>query len=158
MQSIYDFSARKGDQREISFSDFRGKTLLIVNTASKCGYTGQYSDLEKLYQQFKERNFEVIAFPCDQFAHQEPGTDAEIAEFCTLNHGVTFPLMSKIKVNGSDAHPLFKWLKQQAPGVLGNSIKWNFTKFLVEKDGITVHRFAPKDEPSAIIPKLEEVL
>jgi len=158
MQSIYDFSARKGDQKEISFSEFRGKTLLIVNTASKCGYTGKYSGLEKLYQQFKERNFEVIAFPCDQFAHQEPGTDAEIAEFCTMNHGVTFPLMSKIKVNGSDAHPLFKWLKLQAPGVLGNSIKWNFTKFLVEKDGKTVHRFAPKDEPSAIIPTLEEVL
>ena len=158
MPSIYDFSALANNQAEVSFSEFKGKTLLIVNTASKCGLTAQYDGLEKLHRQYKDRNLVVIGFPCDQFAHQEPGTDAEIAEFCTLNHGVTFPLMSKVKVNGKDSHPLWVWLKRQAPGTLGESIKWNFTKFLVEKDGVTVHRFAPKDEPSTIIPKIEEVL
>ena len=158
MQSIYDFSAVANNQKEISFSSFKGKTLLIVNTASKCGFTNHYDGLEQLYREYKDKGLVVIGFPCDQFAHQEPGTDEDIAEFCKVNHGVSFPLMSKIKVNGKEAHPLWVWLKQQAPGALGGTIKWNFTKFLVEKDGTTVHRYAPKDEPITIKPTLEEVL
>ncbi|MCK9347930.1 MAG: glutathione peroxidase [Sphaerochaeta sp.] len=158
MATVYDFKAVKNDQVELDFSSLEGKTLLIVNTASKCGFTPQYEELEKLHQQYKDRSLVVIGFPCDQFAHQEPGSDADIKEFCSINYGVTFPLMSKVKVNGKEAHPLFTWLKKQAPGALGGTVKWNFTKFLVEKDGVTVHRYAPKDSPLAIIPKLEEVL
>nr|WP_319474541.1 glutathione peroxidase [uncultured Sphaerochaeta sp.] len=158
MATVYDFKAVKNDQGELDFSSLKGKTLLIVNTASKCGFTPQYEELEKLHQQYKDRSLVVIGFPCDQFAHQEPGNDADIKEFCSINYGVTFPLMSKVKVNGKEAHPLFAWLKKQAPGALGEMVKWNFTKFLVEKDGVTVHRYAPKDSPLAIIPKLEEVL
>ncbi|WP_320121373.1 glutathione peroxidase [uncultured Sphaerochaeta sp.] len=158
MATVYDFKAVKNDQVELDFSSLEGKTLLIVNTASKCGFTPQYEELEKLHQQYKDRSLVVIGFPCDQFAHQEPGSDADIKEFCSINYGVTFPLMSKVKVNGKEAHPLFAWLKKQAPGALGGTVKWNFTKFLVEKDGVTVHRYAPKDSPLAIIPKLEEVL
>ena len=158
MATVYDFKAVKNDQGELDFSSLEGKTLLIVNTASKCGFTPQYEELEKLHQQYKDRSLVVIGFPCDQFAHQEPGSDADIKEFCSINYGVTFPLMSKVKVNGKEAHPLFTWLKKQAPGALGGTVKWNFTKFLVEKDGVTVHRYAPTDSPLAIIPKLEEVL
>jgi glutathione peroxidase len=158
MATVYDFKAVKNDQSEFDFSQLKGKTLLIVNTASKCGFTPQYEELEKLHQQYKDRSLVVIGFPCDQFAHQEPGSDADIKEFCSTNYGVTFPLMSKVKVNGKEAHPLFTWLKKQAPGALGGTVKWNFTKFLVEKDGVTVHRYAPKDSPLSIIPKLEEVL
>ncbi|MBJ2355177.1 glutathione peroxidase [Sphaerochaeta sp. S2] len=158
MATVYDFKAVKNDRVELDFSSLEGKTLLIVNTASKCGFTPQYEELEKLHQQYKDRSLVVIGFPCDQFAHQEPGSDADIKEFCSINYGVTFPLMSKVKVNGKEAHPLFTWLKKQAPGALGGTVKWNFTKFLVEKDGVTVHRYAPKDSPLAIIPKLEEVL
>ena len=158
MATVYDFKAVKNDQVELDFSSLEGKTLLIVNTASKCGFTPQYEELEKLHQQYKDRSLVVIGFPCDQFAHQEPGSDADIKEFCSINYGVTFPLMSKVKVNGKEAHPLFVWLKKQAPGALGGTVKWNFTKFLVEKDGVSVHRYAPKDSPLDIIPKLEEVL
>lgn len=158
MQAIYDFKAVANNQSEFDFSTLQGKTLLIVNTASKCGFSPQYDDLEKLYQQFKDSNFLVIGFPCDQFAHQEPGSDADIAEYCRVNHGVTFPLMSKIEVNGKNTHPIFAFLKQQAPGKLGSSIKWNFTKFLVEKDGVTVHRYAPTESPLSLIPTLKEIL
>ncbi|HPE93822.1 MULTISPECIES: glutathione peroxidase [unclassified Sphaerochaeta] len=158
MATIYDFKAVANNQIEFDFATLQGKTLLIVNTASKCGFTSQYDDLEKLYRQYKDKGLVVLGFPCDQFAHQEPGSDADIAEFCRVNHGVTFPLMSKIDVNGKAAHPIFTWLKQQAPGKLGSAIKWNFTKFLVEKDGLTVHRYAPSDSPLSLIPILEEVL
>ncbi|MGE4453633.1 MAG: glutathione peroxidase [Sphaerochaeta sp.] len=158
MATIYDFTAITNDHKTFDFSQLQGKTLLLVNTASKCGFTPQYKELEQLYQQYKDRSLVVIGFPCDQFAHQEPLSDEAIQEFCSLNYGVTFPLMSKINVNGKNAHPIFRWLKGQAPGALGGTITWNFTKFLVEKDGTTVHRYAPKDAPLSIIPKLEEVL
>ena len=156
--SLYDFTVTKNDGSEFSLATLRDKPVLIVNTASKCGFTGQYTGLEALYQEYRDRGFTILAFPCDQFAHQEPGSDAEIAEFCKLNHGVTFPIMSKIEVNGKGADPLYVWLKKQAPGVLGNSIKWNFTKFLVGKDGKIVERFASKTEPKELKTSIEGVL
>ncbi len=156
--SLYDFTVKRNDGSDFALSTLRDKPVLIVNTASKCGFTGQYSGLESLYQEYKDKGLTILAFPCDQFAHQEPGTDAEIAEFCKLNYGVTFPVMSKIEVNGKGADPLYVWLKKQAPGVLGGSIKWNFTKFLVGKDGKSVERFASKTEPEELRPSIEEVL
>ncbi len=156
--SLYDFTVKRNDGSDFALSTLRDKPVLIVNTASKCGFTGQYTGLESLYQEYKDKGFTILAFPCDQFAHQEPGTDAEIAEFCKLNHGVTFPIMSKIEVNGKGSDPLYVWLKKQAPGVLGGSIKWNFTKFLVAKDGTSVERFASKTEPKELKPSIEEVL
>ncbi|MBI9094755.1 MAG: glutathione peroxidase [Sphaerochaeta sp.] len=156
--SLYDFTVTRNDGSEFSLATLRDTSVLIVNTASKCSFTGQYTGLEALYQEYKDRGFTILAFPCDQFAHQEPGSDAEIAEFCKLNHGVTFPLMSKIEVNGKGAHPLYVWLKKQAPGVLGGSIKWNFTKFLVGKDGKSVQRFASKTEPEELKTSIEGVL
>ncbi len=156
--SLYDFTVKSNDGSDFDFSTLRDKPVLIVNTASKCGFTGQYSGLEELYQEYKDKGLTVLAFPCDQFAHQEPGTDSEIAEFCKLNHGVTFPIMSKIEVNGKGAAPLYVWLKKQAPGVLGGSIKWNFTKFLVGRDGVTVERFASKTEPKELRSSIEAVL
>jgi glutathione peroxidase len=156
--SLYDFTVTRNDGSEFSLATLRDTSVLIVNTASKCGFTGQYTGLEALYQEYKDKGFTVLAFPCDQFAHQEPGSDAEIAEFCKLNHGVTFPLMSKIEVNGKGAHPLYVWLKKEAPGVLGSSIKWNFTKFLVGKDGKSVERFASKTEPEELKTSIEGVL
>lgn len=156
--SLYDFTVKSNDGSEISLDTFRDKPVLIVNTASKCGFTGQYTGLEALYQEYKDKGFTILAFPCDQFAHQEPGSDAEIAEFCKLNHGVTFPIMSKVEVNGKGADPLYVWLKKQAPGVLGGSIKWNFTKFLVGRDGKSVERFASKTEPKELKTPIEGVL
>ncbi len=156
--SLYDFTVKRNDGSDFALSALRGKPVLIVNTASKCGFTGQYAGLESLYQEYKDKGLTILAFPCDQFAHQEPGTDAEIAEFCKLNYGVTFPVMSKIEVNGKGADPLYVWLKKQAPGVLGGSIKWNFTKFLVGKDGVSVERFASKTEPEELRPSIGEVL
>jgi len=156
--SLYDFTVKRNDGSDFALSTLRDKPVLIVNTASKCGFTGQYAGLESLYQEYKDKGLTILAFPCDQFAHQEPGTDAEIAEFCKLNYGVTFPVMSKIEVNGKGADPLYVWLKKQAPGVLGGSIKWNFTKFLVGKDGKSVERFASKTEPEELKASIEEVL
>lgn len=156
--SLYDFIVKSNDGSDFDFSSLRGKPVLIVNTASKCGFTGQYTGLEALYQEYKEKGLTILAFPCDQFAHQEPGTDSEIAEFCKINHGVTFPIMSKIEVNGKGAEPLYVWLKKQAPGILGGSIKWNFTKFLVGKDGKSVERFASKVEPIELKSSIEGVL
>ncbi|WP_332447532.1 glutathione peroxidase [Sphaerochaeta sp.] len=158
MSTITEFHARANDQQDFAFASLQGKTLLIVNTASKCGFTPQYEELEQLYRRYKDRGLVVIGFPCDQFAHQEPGTDEEIASFCRMRFDVTFPLMSKIKVNGKETHPLYVWLKEQAPGVAGKAIKWNFTKFLVEKDGKTVHRYASNQTPKSLVPVLEEVL
>ena len=149
MAKIYDFKALNNKGAEVDFSQYEGKVLLIVNTASKCGFTPQHDGLEALYQKYKDRGLVIIGFPCDQFAHQEPGTDAEIAEFCRINHGVTFPLMSKVNVNGKDAHPIFKYLKGETRGLLGSSIKWNFTKFLISRDGSRIRRYAPTATPES---------
>jgi len=151
MASIYDFSATTLDGKEQSLSAYRGKTLLIVNVASKCGFTPQYEGLEKLHRDGRERGLVVLGFPCDQFGHQEPGDADEIRNFCSLNYDVTFPMFAKVEVNGAHAHPLYKFLKAQAKGLLGSeAIKWNFTKFLVDKDGKVVRRYAPTDTPASI--------
>jgi glutathione peroxidase len=157
-KNLYDFAAVANDGKEFSFSELEGHPVLIVNTASKCGFTGQYAGLEELYKSYKDQGLVVIGFPCDQFAHQEPGTDADIAQFCSRNYGVTFPLMKKIDVNGKDAHPVYVWLKKQARGALGSAIKWNFTKFLVSADGTTVKRYAPTIEPEAMKQDIEREL
>ncbi|HQX65317.1 MAG TPA: glutathione peroxidase [Dokdonella sp.] len=151
MSTAHDFSARDIDGNEQALSQYKGKALLIVNVASKCGFTRQYSGLEALQKQFQGKGFEVLGFPCDQFGHQEPGDEAEIKNFCTLTYDVTFPMFAKINVNGSAAHPLYEWLKKEKTGLLGiGAIKWNFTKFLVDRDGNVVKRYAPSDEPEAI--------
>lgn len=155
---VYQFSAIRNNGKEFDFSTLQGRPMLIVNTASKCGFTPQYAGLEALYKEFRPKGLEILAFPCDQFAHQEPGDDAEIAQFCQVNYGVTFPIMSKIKVNGKETHPLYLWLKKEASGKLGKAIKWNFTKFLVSKDGTTVQRFAPAVEPKDLRGAIEQVL
>lgn len=148
---IYDFSAKDIDGQEQSLESFKGKTLLIVNVASKCGFTPQYKGLEALYQQYKDQGLEILGFPCDQFGHQEPGEEKEIKEFCSLNYGVSFPLFAKIEVNGKGAHPLYEYLKKEQGGVLGSEgIKWNFTKFLVDKNGKVVKRYGSIDKPESI--------
>ena len=157
-ESLYDFTVVQASKQSFNLSELKGKPVLIVNTASRCGFTPQYAGLEQLHQDYKDRGLVVLAFPCDQFAHQEPGSDEEIAQFCSVNFGVSFPVMSKINVNGKDAHPLFVWLKHQAPGKLGNAVKWNFTKFLVSRDGKSVKRFAPKVEPADLRSEIEKVL
>lgn len=158
MAKIYDFKARSNKGEEVDFAQFEGKVLMIVNTASKCGFTPQYDGLEALYQKYKDQGLVIVGFPCDQFGHQEPGTDAEIAEFCCLNHGVTFPLMSKIEVNGDNAHPIYKYLKSVAKGAFGSAIKWNFTKFLISRDGETVKRYAPAVTPGKMEKDIETLL
>lgn len=155
MASIYDFSAKTIDGDEQKLSAYRGKTLLIVNVASKCGFTPQYEGLEALYRDFKPKGLVVLGFPCDQFGHQEPGDENEIKNFCSLNYEVTFPLFAKIDVNGPNAHPLYKYLKHEAKGLLGSEgIKWNFTKFLVDSAGSVRKRYAPTDTPESIKPEL----
>jgi len=158
MSSIYDFKALNNKGVEVDFADYKGKVLLIVNTASKCGFTPQYDGLEELWKKYQDQGLVVIGFPCDQFAHQEPGSDAEIAEFCRLNHGVTFPLMSKIDVNGESAHPIYKYLKSKTKSLLGSAIKWNFTKFLISRDGSRIERFAPVTTPAALEDKIKALL
>jgi glutathione peroxidase len=155
--TIHDFSVRLGTGEERRLTDYRGKVLLIVNVASKCGFTSQYNGLQSLYEQFQPRGFEILAFPCDQFGHQEPGSDVEIATFCA-NYGVTFPLFAKIEVNGKNAHPLYVWLRQQKGGLLGNSIRWNFTKFLVDKAGVVRARFAPMTKPERFVREVAGLL
>ena len=172
MARIYDFKALNNRGAEVDFTQYEGKVLMIVNTASKCGFTPQYDGLEALYQKYKDQGFVIVGFPCDQFAHQEPGTDEEIAEFCRINHGVTFPLMAKTDVNGADASPIFEYLKSQAPteeykglkakathtllkGISksvekDNDILWNFTKFLISRDGTVIKRFPPTETPEAM--------
>jgi glutathione peroxidase len=151
MSSIYDFSARTIDGDEQNFEAYKGKTLLVVNVASKCGFTPQYTGLEALYEKFKDKGVVVLGFPCDQFGHQEPGDEAEIKNFCSLTYDVKFPMFAKVEVNGANAHPLFKYLKHEAKGLLGSeSIKWNFTKFLIDKDGKVRTRYAPTDTPASI--------
>ena len=159
MTTVYDFSARTIDGREISLADFEGKVLLIVNTASKCGFTPQYSGLETLHQKYGPKGFAVLGFPCNQFGAQEPGDASEIANFCKLTYEVDFPLFAKVDVNGDTAHPLFQLLKKQAPGLLGSeAIKWNFTKFLVDKHGRVQERFAPATKPQALGSQIEKLL
>ena len=158
MTSVYDFDATRLSGIDEHLADYRGKVLLIVNTASKCGFTPQYAGLEKLYADYAARGLVVLGFPCDQFMNQEPGTDAEIGEFCELNYGVTFPMFSKIDVNGKNAHPLYAYLKSAKKGVLGGAIKWNFTKFLIDPEGHVVGRYAPNTEPAAIAADIENLL
>lgn len=157
-----DFSATNLAGEEVSLASFQGKVLLIVNTASKCGLTPQYRELEDLQKAYASRGFSVLGFPCNQFGEQEPGTSGEIAGFCSRNYGVTFPMFAKIDVNGEAAHPLYKFLKRAQPGVLGlfgwNAIKWNFTKFLIGRDGQVVARFAPTAKPQSLTSKIEELL
>ncbi|HEY4092569.1 MAG TPA: glutathione peroxidase [Luteibacter sp.] len=151
MTGIYDFSARDIDGNERSLAEWKGKVVLVVNVASKCGFTPQYKGLEALQKQYGAQGFDVLGFPCDQFGHQEPGDEAEIRDFCSLTYDVSFPMFSKIDVNGDKAHPLYKWLKSTKKGFLGTEgIKWNFTKFLVNRDGEVVERYAPTDTPEKI--------
>jgi glutathione peroxidase len=151
MTTIADFSARLPNGDEVSLAGKRGKVLLVVNTASKCGFTPQYAGLEALWRQYGDRGFEIIAFPCNQFGKQEPGTAAEIESFCSANFGLSFPLMAKVEVNGADATPLYRWLTAEAPGVFGTQrIKWNFTKFLIGRDGKVVRRYAPTVKPEQL--------
>jgi glutathione peroxidase len=157
--NAYDFEAASISGELVGLARYHGKVLLIVNTASECGFTPQYKGLEQVYQQFRDRGFEVLGFPCNQFGKQEPGTEAEIGAFCEKNYGVTFPLFSKVDVNGENAHPLFKHLKEAAPGVLGTEgIKWNFTKFLINKDGSVYKRYAPQTKPEEIVGDIEKLL
>lgn len=156
--SIYDYELKDIDGDDVSMSDYKGKVLLIVNTASKCGFTSQYKGLEALHKEYGSENFEVLGFPCDQFGNQEPGEADEIKGFCELNYGVTFPLFEKINVKGEEAHPLFKYLVDAKGGLLGKEIKWNFTKFLVDKDGNVVERFASIVEPEKLKEKIEALL
>ena len=157
--SVYDFVARTLDGRETRLDDWRGQVLLVVNVASKCGFTPQYAGLEQLHRAFKDRGFAVLGFPCNQFGSQEPGSAQEIADFCSTEYDVSFPMMSKVEVNGPQAHPLYAYLKQQKKGVLGSeAIKWNFTKFLVDRDGRVVDRFAPIHRPEALAAAIEALL
>ena len=181
MNTIYEFTALSNKGKEVNFADYKGQVLLIVNTASKCGFTPQYDGLEALYQEYKDKGLVVIGFPCDQFGHQEPGTNEEIAEFCRINHGVTFPLMEKIDVNGENAHPIYLWLygekpfagfgegdtamfmdrmlSGQDPEYASNpDIKWNFTKFLIDRKGQVVARFEPMVTPEALKAEIEGLL
>jgi len=158
-RTIADFTADLPNGTAVSLADKQGKVLLVVNTASKCGFTPQYAGLEALWREFGPRGFEVLAFPCNQFGHQEPGSADEIAEFCQVNFGLSFPVMGKVEVNGAGATPLYQWLKDEAPGVLGTrAIKWNFTKFLVGRDGIVVRRFAPTDKPEDLREEIAALL
>ena len=140
------------------FRDYRGKVLLIVNVASKCGFTPQYRGLQALYDQYTARGLEILAFPCNQFGQQEPGTDTEIASFCDRTYGVTFPVFARIEVNGTNAHPLYTWLKREKSGLLGGAINWNFTKFLLDRSGVVRDRFAPTTTPESLAPKIEALL
>jgi glutathione peroxidase len=159
MPSIYDFSATTLDGRDISLADYKGKVLLIVNTASKCGFTPQYEGLEKLHRQYGERGLAVLGFPCNQFGAQEPGDAAEIANFCSLTYQVSFPMFAKVDVNGDNTHPLFQFLKIAKPGLLGTEgIKWNFTKFLVDRNGEVVERYAPASKPEDLAKTIETLL
>ncbi|MCT1556740.1 glutathione peroxidase [Helcobacillus massiliensis] len=157
-RSIRDFSALSIDGQERSLADFAGQVLLIVNTASECGFTKQYAGLQQLQDEYSGRGFSVLGFPCDQFGHQEPGSDEEIAEFCSTNFSVDFPMFSKIEVNGPGAHPLYQWLKASKPGIAGGRIAWNFTKFLIDRDGHVVDRFGPPTAPARIARRIDTLI
>lgn len=155
---IYDFTVKDSRGNDVPMSTYKGKVLLIVNTATGCGFTPQYKGLEEIYREFKDRGFEVLDFPCNQFGHQAPGSDSEINEFCTLNYDTTFPRFKKIDVNGKDEAPLYRWLKSKKGGFLSSRIKWNFTKFLVDRNGKVVARFSPTTPPSRIRSRIEALL
>ena len=157
-EHFYDFAAVSISGEEIPMSRYRGKTVLVVNTASRCGFTPQYEGLETLFQTYKNRGLVILGFPCNQFGHQEPGDEASIVSGCLLHYGVSFPMFSKIEVNGKGAHPLFQFLKQRLKGTAGTRIKWNFTKFLLDKNGEPVRRFAPMTRPEALVPHIETLL
>ena len=159
MTTAYDFSAKTLEGSDLSLDTYRGKAMLVVNTASKCGFTPQYTGLEKLWRKYQDKGLVVLGFPCDQFGHQEPGDEEEIKNFCSLTYDVSFPMFAKIEVNGAKAHPLYKWLKSEKAGLLGmEGIKWNFTKFLVGRDGQVLKRYAPTDTPEKIEKDLAAVL
>jgi len=156
--TLSDFSATSITGGDVSLADYSGRVTLVVNTASKCGLTPQYEGLQKLYDNYTDRGFVILGFPCDQFGHQEPGAEEEIAEFCELNFGVTFPMFAKIDVNGAGAHPLWSWLRTEKGGVLGDAIKWNFTKFLVGRDGRVIKRYAPQTTPDQLGDDIDRAL
>ena len=156
--SVHDYSVKSASGEHVSLADYAGTTLLIVNTASKCGLTPQYEGLEELQREFGNDNFTVLGFPCNQFGGQEPGSNEDIQQFCAMSFGTTFPVMAKIDVNGRNADPLYKYLKKQKSGLLGGTIKWNFTKFLVDGEGNVVARYAPSDEPATIAPAIRDLL
>lgn len=159
MTTAYDFSAIDIEGRVQPLADYAGKVLLVVNVASKCGFTPQYAGLEQLWRTYRDRGLVVLGFPCDQFGHQEPGDEAEIRDFCSLNYEVGFPLFAKVEVNGDGAHPLWKWLKQEKGGFLGlDAVKWNFSKFLVGRDGRVIRRYAPTDPPESLAGDIEAAL
>jgi len=159
MSNFYEFSAKSIDGSEQPLEAYKGKVVLVVNVASKCGFTPQYTGLEAVYKKYKDQGLAVLGFPCDQFGHQEPGDENEIKQFCSLTYDVSFPMFAKIKVNGDDAHPVYKWLKSSAPGLLGTEgIKWNFTKFLIGKDGQVVKRYGSIDKPEDIAKDIEKLL
>jgi len=159
MSSLYDFQAQTINGQTVNLSDYKGQVLLIVNTASACGFTPQFAGLEELHQQLGAKGLTVLGFPCNQFGNQDPGSNEDIGAFCQMNYGVSFPMMAKIDVNGPQAHPLFQWLKAQAPGILGSEgIKWNFTKFLINRQGEVVKRYAPLDKPASIAADISAVL
>jgi glutathione peroxidase len=157
--SVYDFSAQTIDGKPVALEAFKGQVLLIVNTASACGFTPQFKGLQALFERYGERGFAVVGFPSNEFGSQDPGNNDEIASFCEMNYGVSFPMMAKVEVNGAQAHPLWQWLKGEKPGFLGTeAIKWNFTKFLVGRDGQVIKRYAPQDEPAKIAKDIEAAL
>lgn len=156
--NIHDFTVATATGEEKSLADYKGKVLVIVNVASKCGLAPQYKGLQALYDKYKEQGLEIIGFPCNQFLGQEPGSNEEIQEFCQMNYGVSFPVFAKIDVNGANAHPLYKYLTKETSGLLGSAIKWNFTKFLIDREGNIVKRYAPKTEPEEMTEKIEELL
>jgi len=159
VSSIYEFQAQSIDGKPVPLSQYRGQPMLIVNTASACGFTPQFAGLEQLHKTYGDRGLVVLGFPCNQFGSQDPGSDSEIATFCQRNYGVSFPMMSKIDVNGAEAHPLYRWLTAEAPGLLGSkAIKWNFTKFLVGRDGRVIKRYAPQDAPEKLAGDIEAAL
>jgi glutathione peroxidase len=159
MTTIYDFEAHQIDGKTVALKNFEGKVMLIVNTASACGFTPQFAGLEELHKTYGDKGLVVLGFPCNQFGAQDKGSNEEIAEFCQLNYGVSFPMMAKIDVNGAQAHPLYQWLTEEAPGILGiKAIKWNFTKFLIGRDGQIIKRYAPTDTPQSLASDLEAAL
>ncbi|MDO9182961.1 MAG: glutathione peroxidase [Bacteriovorax sp.] len=158
-QTIYNFQVKNINGEAISMEQYKGKTLLIINVASKCGFTSQYKELEEIYREYKDAGLEILAFPCNQFGSQEPGNEEEIKNFCSLNYDVSFPLFAKVDVNGEEAAPLFTFLKESLPGILGSkAVKWNFTKFLVDKNGVPKNRYAPTDKPKDILKDIKEIL
>lgn len=158
MSNVHDFSAQTITGEDKKLADYEGKVLLIVNTASKCGFTPQYEGLQELYESYKDQGFEVLGFPSNQFMNQEPGSEQDIQEFCQVNYGVSFPMFSKVDVKGKDAHPLFKHLVKEAPGMISDQVKWNFTKFLVDQNGTVINRYAPKTKPESIEKDIQKLL